>query len=90
MNAYRLIVSLQIATGVPPTAIVIDFLATPQWTASAFDPELLLGLVVIFSALTLAAVLSVGFMLNTAVKAAPFCRWTLRDKVLLSAPYLRR
>jgi len=27
---------------------------------------------------------------NTAVKAAPFGRWTLRDKTPRSAPYLRR
>ncbi len=27
---------------------------------------------------------------NTAVKAAPFGRWTLRDKAPRSAPYLRR
>jgi hypothetical protein len=27
---------------------------------------------------------------NTAVKAAPFGRWTLRDKPLRSAPYLQR
>ena len=90
MKAYRLIVSLQIATGVPSAAIVIAFLVAPQRTVSAFGPELLLGLVVIFAALTLDAVLSAGFMLNTAVKAAPFGRWTLRDKVPLSALNLRR
>jgi len=27
---------------------------------------------------------------NTAVKAAPFGRWTLRDKTPRSAPYLQR
>jgi hypothetical protein len=27
---------------------------------------------------------------NTAVKAAPFGRWTLRDKAPRSAPYLQR
>jgi hypothetical protein len=27
---------------------------------------------------------------NTAVKAAPFGRWTLRDKPPRSAPYLQR
>jgi len=27
---------------------------------------------------------------NTAVKAAPFGRWTLRDKASRSAPYLQR
>ena len=27
---------------------------------------------------------------NTAVKAAPSGRWTLRDKALRSAPYLQR
>lgn len=56
MKAYRLIVSLQIATGVPSAAIVIAFLVAPQWTVSAFGPELLLGLVVVFAALTLAAI----------------------------------
>ncbi len=29
-------------------------------------------------------------MPNTAVKAAPYGRWTLRDKAPRSAPYLRR
>ena len=27
---------------------------------------------------------------NTAVKAAPYGRWTLRDKAPRSAPYLQR
>ena len=56
MKAYPLIVSLQIATGLPSAAIVLAFLVAPQWTVSVFGPELLLGLVVAFAALTLAAI----------------------------------
>ena len=56
MRAYQLIVSLQIATGLPTLAIILAFLAEPQWTRSVFGPELLLGFVIVFFVLTLAAV----------------------------------
>jgi hypothetical protein len=32
----------------------------------------------------------IAMLPNTAVKAAPFGRWTLRDKALRSTPYLQR
>jgi hypothetical protein len=34
--------------------------------------------------------LQADYFANTAIKAAPFGRWTLRDKAPRSAPYLQR
>jgi hypothetical protein len=34
--------------------------------------------------------MTMATMANIAVKAAPFGRWTLRDKAPRSAPYLER
>ena len=56
MRVYRLIVSLQIATGLPALGIVLAFLAEPQWTRAVFGPELLLGFVVVFLVLTFVAI----------------------------------
>jgi len=56
MKAYRLIVSLQIATGLPALGIILAYLAEPQWTKAVFGPELLLGFVVVFFVLTFVAV----------------------------------
>lgn len=56
LGACQLVVSLQIATGLPALGIVLAFLAEPQWTRSVFGPELVLGFVVAFFVLTLAAI----------------------------------
>ena len=56
MRAYQLVVSLQIATGLPAFGIVLAFLAEPDWTRAVFGPELLVGFAVIFFVLTFIAI----------------------------------
>ena len=87
MKAYRLIVSLQIATGVPSAAIVIAFLVAPQWTVSAFGPELLLGLVVVFAALTLAAI-GISSSLEVSERPPSLTKQQLKTTLMLNGIFV--
>ena len=87
MKAYRLIVSLQMATGVPSAAIVIAFLIAPQWTVSAFGPELLLGLVVVFAALTLLAI-GISFSSEESERSPFLTKQRLKTMFMLNGVFV--
>ena len=87
MRAYRLVVSLQIATGLPTLGIVLAFLAEPQWTRAVFGPELLLGFVVVFLVLTFVAI-GISFATDKTDSSPFITKQRLRTTFLINGIFI--
>lgn len=87
MNAYRLITSLQLATGIPTAGIVLSFLVAPHWTRSVFGPEFLLLLVLTFAVLTFVA-MGIAFSSESDVAPASVSRERLRTVFLTNGGFV--
>lgn len=87
MRAYQLIITLQIATGLPALGIVLAFLAAPQWTRAVFGPELLLVFVVAFFVLTLAAI-GISFASEKADSSPLLTKQRLRITFMMNGVFI--